>query len=146
MDPVQQIEAYLESQSEPKRRDMRALHDAILGQMPGCALSYLDGRDDQGKIVTNPNIGYGTQTLTYADGSTKEFYQIGLSGNTSGLSIFIMGLKDKSYLPETYGPTIGKATVTSYCIKFKKVSDLNLTVLMQAIGDGVQRTRSDRNR
>ncbi|MEO7522440.1 MAG: hypothetical protein ABIT58_00020, partial [Ferruginibacter sp.] len=73
-------------------------------------------------------------------GSTKQFYQIGISGNTTGISVYIMGLEDKKYLPETYGKTIGKASVTGYCIKFKTLKDINLDKLKDAIRYGVEQT------
>lgn len=136
----QQIQAYLQSQPEPKQSDMVALHDIICEMMPGAQLWFLDGRDESGKVVSNPNIGYGSQALTYADGSTKKFYQIGISGNSTGISVYIMGLKDKNYLKDTYGPTLGKATITGYCIKFKKLKEIQVDVLKLAISYGIQQT------
>ena len=68
--------------------------------------------------MANPNIGYGAYTITYADGSSREFYRIGLSANTTGISVYVLGLDDKTYLARTYGDSIGKASVTGYCIKF----------------------------
>nr|MBP8753580.1 DUF1801 domain-containing protein [Chitinophagales bacterium] len=103
-------------------------------------LWFLDGKDDKGKIVTNPNIGYGLLIIKYADGKTKEFYQVGISANTTGISVYIMGIQDKKYLPETYGKTIGKASVTGYCIKFKSLEDINIEILDVAIRDGVEQT------
>ncbi len=109
--------------------------------MPECKLWFLDGKDDNGKIISNPNIGYGLQTIKYADGKTKEFYQIGISANTTGISVYIMGIEDKKYLPQTYGKTIGKASVTGYCIKFKTLKDINIDTLETAIIDGVKQTK-----
>jgi len=128
-----QIKAYISSQPEPKRSDMEALHRIILQIMPACKLWFLDGKDDKGKIVSNPNIGYGSYTIHYADGTTKEFYQIGLSANTTGISVYIMGIADKTYLAKTYGNKIGKASVTGYCIKFKSLKDINIDILETAI-------------
>jgi hypothetical protein len=88
--------------------------------LPKCKLWFLDGKDSTGKIVSNPNIGYGSYNIKYADGTTKEFYQIGLSANTTGISVYILGIKDKTYLSQTYEKVIGKAIVTGYCIKFKR--------------------------
>ncbi len=105
--------------------------------MPQAQLWFLDGKNEEGKVISNPNIGYGVQTITYADGKTKEFYQIGLSANTTGISVYIMTIKDKKYLPETYGKKIGKASVTGYCIKFKSLKDINMEVLEEAIKDGI---------
>ena len=136
----EQIENYMTSQPEPKRSDMQALHRTILEAIPGCKLWFLDGKNSDGKIVSNPNIGYGLQTTTYADGSNREFYQIGLSANTTGISVYILGIEDKKYLAQTYGEKLGKASVTGYCIKFKALKNINIDVLEAAIRDGVALT------
>ena len=133
-----QIKEYINSQPEPKRNDIQALHRLILELMPSCKLWFLDGKNSEGKSVSNPNIGYGEHTMKYADGKSREFYQIGLSANTTGISVYIMGIDDKKYLAETYGKKIGKASVSGYCIKFKGLKDINIDVLKSAIQDGVE--------
>lgn len=140
MNVLGQIDEYLATQPAAKRSDMEALHALIMGLIPECKLWFLDGKDDQGQTVTNPNIGYGLQTMRYADGKTREFYQIGMSANTTGVSIYIMGIKDKKYLAETFGKSLGKASITGYCIKFKKLSDINGEVLQAAIRSGIEQT------
>lgn len=136
----EQIKNYIDSQPDPKRSDIEVLHKRILNAFPKIKLWFLDGKDDKGKIVTNPNIGYGLLTIKYADGKTKDFYQIGISANTTGISVYIMGIEDKKYLSETYGKTIGKANVTGYCIKFKTLKDINIDILETAIHYGVKQT------
>ena len=138
MDTEKQIRAYIGVQTETKRIDLERLHKRIQQLMPGCKLWFLDGKNQAGKVISNPNIGYGHQTTTYADGKTKEFYQIGLSANTTGISVYIMGIADKNYLPDTYKEKLGKATVTGYCIKFKALQDINLNALEEAIRDGIK--------
>lgn len=132
----EQISAYIASQAEPKRSDMQALHRFILQISAKCKLWFLDGKNSENKTVSNPNIGYGFQTITYADGKTREFYQIGISANTSGISVYILGIADKTYLTKTYGKKLGKASVTGYCIKFKTLKDINMSVLEEAIRYG----------
>ncbi len=134
------ISDYLASQPEPKRRDMQLLHDLMQRLVPNERLWFLDGKDEHGKVVSNPNIGYGRQTMTYADGRTREFYQVGLSANTTGISIYIMGLADKTHLARTYGATLGKASVTGYCIKFKTLRDIHVDVLEAAVRDAIAQT------
>ena len=129
----EQINEYITSQSEPKRNDMQALHRIILEVMPACKLWFLDGKNSENKTVSNPNIGYGLYTIKYADGKTREFYQVGLSANTTGISVYILGIDDKTYLAKTYGKKIGKASVTGYCIKFKTLKDINIDILEAAI-------------
>ena len=140
MNVHKQISDYLAAQPERKRGDMQMLHDMILRLMPDCRLWFLDGKDEGGRTVANPNIGYGSLTMTYADGQTREFYQVGLSANATGISVYIMGLDDKTYLAETYGGELGKASVTGYCIRFRTLRNINLPVLEAAIRDGVART------
>lgn len=140
MNIQEQIMGYIASQPDTKRSDIEALHRRILKAIPKAKLWFLDGKDDKGKIVTNPNIGYGLLTIKYSAGKTKDFYQVGISANTTGISVYIMGIQDKKYLPETYGKTIGKASVTGYCIKFKTLKDINIDILEAAIRDGVKQT------
>jgi Domain of unknown function (DU1801) len=135
-----QINEYISSQPEPKRSEMQALHELIFQVLQGCKLWFLDGKDGEGKTVSNPNIGYGNQTIKYADGTTKAFYQIGLSANTTGISVYIIGLKDKTYLAQRYGKDLGKASVSGYCIKFKTLKVINIDVLEAAIRYGVEAT------
>ena len=137
-----QISDYMAAQPERKRHDMQALHDLILGLIPDCRLWFLDGKDERGRTVSNPNVGYGLRTMTYADGRTREFYQIGMSANTTGISVYIMGLEDKTYLAETYGGELGKASVTGYCIKFSTLRNINIDILEAAMRDGIEQTRT----
>lgn len=133
-----QIKNYIATQPEPKRNEMKELHQIILALMPKCRLWFLDGKDDKGKTVSNPNIGYGFRIIKYADGKTKEFYQIGLSGNSTGISIYILGIDDKKYLAQKYGKVLGKASVTGYCVKFKTLRDINIDTLKSTIRDGIE--------
>jgi len=141
MDLQKQIKEYIAGQPEPKRSEIQQLHQIVLALMPTSKLWFLDGKDEKGKTVSNPNIGYGSHTINYANGKTKEFYQIGISANTTGISIFIMGVNDKKYLTQTFGQELGKASVTGYCIKFKTLTDIKIDVLKAAIRYGIEHTR-----
>ncbi len=83
--------------------------------MPKCKLWFLDGKDSKGKTVSNPSVGYGSQTIKYANGTIREFYQIGMSAYTTGISVYV------------------KARVSGYCIKFRTLEDIQLPVLLAAI-------------
>ena len=137
MDIPERVEAYLASQPEPKQAELRQLHARMLAEFPECRLWFNDGTNEAGKVVANPNTGYGVHTITYADGSSREFYRIGLSANTTGISVYVLGLDDKTYLTRTYGAAIGAASVTGYCIKFKRLSVIDVEVLVAAIRYGM---------
>jgi len=138
MNVQEQIQAYINSQPEPKRSDMQSLHQVILQLMPDCKLWFLDGKNSENKTVSNPNIGYGAYTINYADGTTREFYQIGLSANKTGISVYILGIKDKTSLARNFGEKLGKASVSGYCIKFRSLKDINREILEEAIRFGVE--------
>jgi hypothetical protein len=140
MNLQKQITEYIATQPEPKRSEMQQLHHMILALMLTCKLWFLDGKDEKGKTVSNPNIGYGSQTMKYANGKTREFYQIGISANTTGISVYIMGVNDKKYLAQAFGKELGKASVTGYCIKFKTLAEINIDVLKAAIQYGLDQT------
>ena len=138
MNIQEQIQSYITSQPEAKRSDLLTLDRIIRELEPDCKLWFLDGKNEQGRIVSNPSIGYGAQTLKYANGKTRDFYRIGISANNSGISIYVMGIEDKTYLAKTYGKAIGKASVTGYCIKFKSLKDIHTNVLKQVIRFGFE--------
>lgn len=140
MNVQEQIKDHIASHPEPKRGEMQQLHELILGIDPKCKLWFSDGKNSEGKVVSNPDIGYGSRPHKYADGTIREFYQIGLSANKTGISIYILGIEDKKYLAETYATTLGKATVTGYCIRFKTLKDINTDVLEAAIRFGFENT------
>ena len=137
MSVSEQIETYIGEQSPAKSAELRDLHRRILAISPGAKLWFLDGVNDEGKVVTNPNIGYGSETITYVNGETRPFYKVGLSANTAGISFYVMGLKDKKFLSETYGSRLGKAKVTGYCIRFRSVKDIDLAVLDEVLADAL---------
>jgi hypothetical protein len=138
MNIQEQIKKYITSEPEPKRSEMQALHGRMLQVLPACKLWFDDGKNDENKTINNPTIGYGFQTIKYANGKTREFFQIGLSANQTGISVYILGIKDKTYLARTYGKKLGKAKVTGYCIRFKTLKDINMDVLEAAIRYGVE--------
>ncbi|HYK52045.1 MAG TPA: hypothetical protein VEV38_00730 [Candidatus Eremiobacteraceae bacterium] len=138
MNVQEQIKKYIATQPEPKRSDMRELHRLTLRVSRGCKLWFFGGKDDKGHIVSNPTIAYGVRKLEYANGKSRESFQIGVSGNKTGISVYILGLEDKKYLAKTYGKKLGKASVTGYCIRFKSLKDINVGTLEAAIRNGLE--------
>jgi len=142
MNIEEEIQNYVNNQPEAKRAEMQTLHQLILQISPGCKLWFESGKNSEGKTVSNPNIGYGTYTIKYADGSSRAFFQIGISANTTGISVYIMGIKDKNYLFQTFAEKLGKASVTGYCIKFKTLMAINIDVLEAAIRYGFEQSKT----
>jgi len=137
MSVQEEIKEYISSQPEPKRSDIQELHRLTLQVSPECKLWFFDGKNSENQTVSNPTIGYGLHTIKYAGGKSREFFQIGVSGNKTGISVYILGLKDKEHLAKTYGKKLGKASVTGYCIRFKALKDINIDTLEAAIRHGL---------
>ncbi|HUD45725.1 MAG TPA: DUF1801 domain-containing protein [Candidatus Baltobacteraceae bacterium] len=134
----EEIKKYITSQPEPKRSDMQELHRITLQVLPKCKLWFHNGKNSKNQTISNPTIGYGVHTMKYANGKTREFFQIGISANKTGISVYILGIKDKTYLAQTYGKKLGKASVSGYCIRFKTLKDINIDILEAAIRYGVE--------
>ncbi len=128
-----QIEQYLSSLSDHKQHELKTLMSLAESVLPDGKRWFEDGKNQEGKIISNPNIGYGEYTIQYANGSTRLFYQIGLSATTKGISVYLMGLKDKNLLRTQFEQRIGKAKITGYCIAFTSINDIDLNELIQAM-------------
>jgi hypothetical protein len=139
MNVQEQIDKYISDQPRSKGEEISELHRIILRVSPNCKLWFSDGRNSENKIVSNPSIGYGLQTLKYAGGEIREFYQIGISGNTTGISVYVMGIEDKQFLSKTYGAKLGKAKITGYCIKFRSIKDINTDIFVEIVANHMGR-------
>jgi len=92
-----QIHNYITSLPEPKRGEMEVLHQMILKITLKSQLWFENGLNEEGKVISNLNIGYGTYTINYANGKTKDFFRIGLNAKTPKVFPFISwDLKIKS--------------------------------------------------
>ena len=143
MNVTTQIKNYIESLPESKQTEMLELHQLIHATFPKRKLWYEDGKDNTGKTISNPNIGYGSYEIKYANGKSREFYQVGICANQTGISVYILGIKDKTLLSRTFGKEIGKAKLTGYCIKFKSLNDINRDILLKAVKFGLEATMSE---
>jgi hypothetical protein len=135
-----QIQSHFAQLENSKSFELQQLHNFIVLINPKCKLWFDNGINDEGKVVTNPTIGYGLQTLHYAKGETKKFFQIGICATSTGISIYLIGLKDKNILKETFSNTLGKSIITGYCVKYKRFSELNPESLTKLILFGFSRT------
>ena len=133
-----QINTYIDSLSIETAADLRALHALMIQWLQNGKLWFDNGLNADNKVVTNPTIGYGSYPHTFANKTTKELFQIGISATKSGISVYVMGIRNKLNLAQDFGKKLGKAKVSGYCISFKKLDDLNLNVLEEVVRQGVE--------
>jgi len=129
----QQIKKYIAGIPDPRGTEIQDLHQHIVRAFPKWKLWFFDGKNTEDKTVTNQTIGYGVHTIKYANGTTREVFRIGMGANKTGIFVYILPIRNKTYLAETYGKKLGKATMTGYCIKFKTLKDISIEVLLDAM-------------
>jgi len=105
----------------------------ISREVPESELHFFDGKNAEGKVVANPTIGFGNCRLHYADRRYQDTFRLGISANSTELSIHILGLKAKNFLTEFLGTRLGKAKITGYAIRFGKISDVDEGVLRELV-------------
>jgi hypothetical protein len=127
------IEQHFQNLPSPKAEALRGLYQLLREEIPQAELHFFDGRNEAGKVVTNPTIGFGKTRIHYTNGSFQDTFRIGICATSTGLSMYILGLEDKKFLNEFLGDRLGKAKITGYAIGFKKTSDIDLSVLRDLI-------------
>lgn len=131
------MQQFLQQLATPKQQDLRDMLQMVQTQFPNLQPMFFDGKNKEGKVVTNPSIGFGSYLHRYADGREENMYRLGFSANTKGISIYLLGLPDRKILIEKFADRIGKAKVTGYCIQFRQLKDLNESVLKEIIEFGL---------
>jgi hypothetical protein len=63
MDTNTQIHHFISQQESAKQRDLLQLHELMLSILPAGKLWLEDGKNDAGKVVTNPTIVIALKTI-----------------------------------------------------------------------------------
>lgn len=127
------IANYISSLPDQKSDEFAQLHHLITNWLPNTKLSFHNGLDNNNKVVSNPTIGYGEISISNAKGKTKDIFRIGLCATSTGFSIYFMGIRNKSILANTFNHRIGKAVITSYCVKFNSLNKIDLNALQEMV-------------
>lgn len=132
METEGQILQFISLQESAKQQDLLTLHELMTSILPTGKLWMEDGKNEEGKVVTNPTIGYGEFEQSYANGKRKTHFQIGLALTKQGFSFYLLGIRGKLDLANLCAE-IGQAKVTGYCIQFKSIANIDINILKRAI-------------
>src|SRR5204863_4923360 len=115
--------------SEPRRSELNSLHAAIREAAPQLKphLGY------NGTI-----LGYGLYHYKYASGREGDCGVIGLSSRAQYISLYIAGSRNGKPIAEAAKTKLGKVSVGKVCIRFKKLSDLNLPVALELVREAAE--------
>ena len=112
---------YFASLAEPRRSDVRALHEAIRTAVPTLKPEMIGGF-----------LGYGKYRYKYESGREGDPGVVMLASQKNYTSLYLGCVGDES-LAEKNRARLGKVSVGKCCIRFKKLADLDLKVAMELV-------------
>jgi hypothetical protein len=77
--------------------------------------------------------GYGSFKYTNSKKEVLDWPTIALASQKNYMSLYVCSIDKGEYLAEKYKNNLGKVSVGKSCIRFKKLSDLNLETLEKII-------------
>ncbi len=84
-------------------------------------------------VASSTVMGYGRFHYRYASGREGEAFKIRVVCNQGGLSLHCLAADEQGYIAERFAPRLGKAQVGKSCVRFKRLSDLELTALAELV-------------
>ncbi len=115
-------EEYIAGIPEPRRADIETIHALIQKTVPSLKPHILSGM-----------IGYGTYHYRYASGREGDWSLIALANQKNYISVYICSVDNGTYIAENYKDKLPKASIGKSCIRFKKLSDIDLLILTDII-------------
>lgn len=115
-------DAYFDALDEPRRSELRTLHELIRATVPQLRPTMEFGMP-----------GYGKYHYRYASGREGDWMLVGLASNKNYISLYVTATVDDRYLAETFKPRLPKASIGKSCIRFKRVSDVDTEALAELL-------------
>jgi uncharacterized protein YdhG (YjbR/CyaY superfamily) len=78
-------------------------------------------------------LGYGSFPYRNYKHEKIEWPVIALASQKNYISLYVCAVEDGKYIAEKYKKELGKVSVGKSCIRFKKLSDLNMTALKKVL-------------
>ena len=111
-------EAYIESLSEPRRSEIATLDAAIQKALPHV------------KREMGYGIGYGPYHYIYDSGREGDTHFIVLASQKNYISLYALATKNGEYIAGTYQDRLPKASIGKSCVRFRKLSDIDLDAIV----------------
>jgi hypothetical protein len=123
-------EQYFASLAEPRRSDVRALHEAICKALPQHKPEMIAGF-----------LGYGKFRYKTPGGREGDAGVVMLASQKQYISLYVGGCESDDSLAEKNKHRLGKVSTGKCCIRFRKLADLNLDVAMELVKESAKRLR-----
>ena len=115
---------YIDTLEEPRRGEVRALHELIRATAP-----------DLEPHVASGMLGYGPFHYRYASGREGDASLIALASRKQYISLYVLCADEAGYLAERYADRLGKASIGKSCVRFKRTEDVDRGALAELIAE-----------
>jgi hypothetical protein len=119
-------EEYLDMIDEPRRSEMKQLHDLILRIAPDLKPHIIYGM-----------IGYGSFHYKSPSGREGDWSLVALASQKNYILLYLSCVDEKGYIAEQSKSLLPKANIGRSCIRFKRLSDIDLGNLEAVIRRGL---------
>lgn len=120
-------EAYLNALDEPRRSEVRAVHELIRAAAPALEPHIQSGM-----------LAYGRYAYRYASGRTGEWSPIGLASQKRYISLYVMAADGERYLAESFRDRLPKADIGKSCVRFRRLADVDTEALAELVREGAK--------
>jgi len=118
--------AYLAALVDPRKAEVRTLDAAIRKAVPKLR-PYV--------AYSGTMLGYGRYHYRYPSGREGECPIVAVSSRAQYISLYVSGCRNGRPIAEAAKAKLGKVSVGKVCIRFKRLSDLNLPMALELIKD-----------
>ncbi len=109
---LEAAESWIESLDEPRRSQVRHLHEVVRAAIPDADVVLMD--------YSGPIVGYGTYAYSTSKGPAGRWFAVGLANRKAYISLYLMGTDEQGYLAEQAGDRLAPAKVGKSCINIRK--------------------------
>jgi hypothetical protein len=113
---------YLAEIPEPRKAQLKKLHALILKTVPSFKPYIQVGM-----------IAYGKYHYLSKSGREGDWGVVALANQKNYISLYICALDMDMYLPEKYKKDLPKASIGRSCIRFKKIEDIDLKIIVKML-------------
>lgn len=104
-------EAWIDSLGEPRRSEVRHLHEVIRAAIPDADVVIVD--------YSGPIVGYGTYAYSTSKGPAGRWFSVGLANRKAYISLYVMGTDEGGYLAEQAQERLPGTKVGKSCINIR---------------------------
>jgi hypothetical protein len=113
---------YIDALDEPRRSDIATLHALIRRVAP-----------DLEPVASERGVAYGPFHYRYPTGREGDASLLGLVSNKRYISLYVLCATEGRYLAETFAERLPKASIGKSCVRFPRVSAVDLDVIGELV-------------